>query len=96
MAEQTDSRLMWLVGFAAAYATLRFVEAYGLWRERRWAEWLAALSGGIYLPVEIYEIVERATWIKVAALLLNLVVVAYMVWLLSQNRRRQAAAPKNA
>lgn len=40
---------------------MRFVEAYGLWRERRWANWLAAISEGIYLPVEIYELFARVT-----------------------------------
>jgi uncharacterized membrane protein (DUF2068 family) len=95
MAQQTDSQLMALAGFAAIYAAVRFTEAYGLWYERRWAEWLAALSGGVYLPIEIYEIVHRATWIKCAALMLNVIVVAYMVWLLSQTQRRRAAGPKN-
>jgi uncharacterized membrane protein (DUF2068 family) len=94
MAQESDSQLMALAGFAALYAALRFVEAYGLWYERRWAEWLAALSGGVYLPIEIYEIVHRVTWIKCAALLINLIVVAYMVWLLTESRRRQAAAEK--
>ncbi|MCZ7627423.1 MAG: DUF2127 domain-containing protein [Candidatus Methylomirabilis sp.] len=41
---------------AAGYASVRFVEAYGLWLERRWAEWFAAVSGGIYIPFEIYEL----------------------------------------
>lgn len=95
MAEQTDSRLMALAAFAAIYASVRFAEAYGLWYERRWAEWLAALSGGVYVPIEIYELVEHATWIKCAALLLNLVVVGYMVWLLSLTQRRRAGAPKD-
>ncbi len=91
MAEVTDSYLWMLAGLAAFYATIRFVEAYGLWRERRWAEWLAALSGGIYIPFELYEIIRHATWLKFAALGLNVAVVAYMVWLLTENRRRAHA-----
>src|SRR4051812_24188957 len=45
--------LMTLASIGIAYASLRFAEAYGLWRERKWAEWLAAASGAIYIPVEI-------------------------------------------
>jgi uncharacterized membrane protein (DUF2068 family) len=77
-----------LAGLAALYSLIRFVEAYGLWHQRRWAEWLAALSGAVYIPVEVYEIAHRASWLKVGALLVNLAIVAYMVWLLTENRRR--------
>ena len=51
----TDARRWTLAAMAAAYGTVRFIEAYGLWRERRWAEWLATGSGGLYIPFEIYE-----------------------------------------
>ena len=90
MSRLNDSHLMALAGFAAIYAIVRFVEAYGLWYERRWAEWLAALSGGIYVPIEIYELTHRITWIRLGALILNLIVVGYMVWLLTESRRRRA------
>jgi uncharacterized membrane protein (DUF2068 family) len=91
MAEVTDSKLWLLAGLAALYAIVRFAEAYGLWYHRRWAEWLAALSGGVYIPVEIYEIAHHASWLKIGALVINVVIVAYMVWLLTESRR---LAPK--
>ena len=91
MANVTDTHLWLMAGFAALYATVRFVEAYGLWHERRWAEWLAALSGGVYVPVEIYELINHATWLKAGALVLNLIVVAYMIRLLTESRRRHRA-----
>jgi len=94
MSRLDDSHLWMLAGLAAIYALVRFAEAYGLWSERRWAEWLAALSGGLYVPVEIFELFHRASWIKFAVLVLNLAVVAYMVWLLTESRRRKAAAEK--
>jgi uncharacterized membrane protein (DUF2068 family) len=90
MSELTNTNLWLLAGFAALYATIRFVEAYGLWHVRRWAEWLAALSGGVYLPVEIYEVMHRVSWLKTATLVSNLVVVAYMAWLLTEARRRKS------
>ena len=87
LAENISNAQLWmLAALAAAYSALRFLEAYGLWRGRRWAEWLAALSGGIYVPVEIYELARHVTWIKVGALLLNAAVVAYMIWLLASSR----------
>ena len=95
MTAVTDSRLWLFAGLAVFYSTIRFVEAYGLWHERRWAEWLAALSGGVYVPAELYEIYLHATWLKFAMLGLNLVIVAYMGWLLTESRRRRAAAEKS-
>ena len=92
MNEISDTNLWLMAGFAALYAAVRFAEAYGLWHERRWAEWLAAISGGVYVPIEIYELAHKITWIRAGALTLNLVVVAYMVWLLTESRRRHAAA----
>lgn len=90
MSRLNDAHLLALAGFAAIYAIVRFVEAYGLWFERRWAEWLAALSGGIYIPIEVYELMHRVTWIRAGALVVNLIIVAYMVWLLTETRRREA------
>ena len=37
----TDTKLWTVAIIALAYSTLRYFEAYGLWRERAWAEWLA-------------------------------------------------------
>jgi uncharacterized membrane protein (DUF2068 family) len=92
LSEVSDTRLWLMTGFATLYAAIRLAEAYGLWTERRWAEWLAALSGGVYIPVEIYELVHRVTWVRIAALLLNIAIVAYMVWLLTESRRLRVAA----
>lgn len=84
----TDTRLWAVAVGAAAYSTLRFVEAYGLWRERAWAEWLAMISGGVYLPFEVYELARRPDWIRLVILAVNLAVVLYMVYLRVQARTR--------
>ncbi len=56
----TDGRLWALSAGALAYSTVRFVEAYGLWHERPWAEWFAVLSAGIFLPDGMYWHSRRA------------------------------------
>jgi len=76
----TDGRLALVAAGAAAYSAVRLIEAYGLWFARRWAEWFAALSGGIYVPFELYELVERVTWLSVGALVLNSVIVATVLY----------------
>jgi uncharacterized membrane protein (DUF2068 family) len=77
-AKLTDARLWTLAAFAAAYGAIRLAEAYGLWRGKRWAEWLAALSGGVYIPFELYELWLKPGWLPAAAFAINVVVVALM------------------
>lgn len=76
----TDSRLWFLAFSAFAYSTVRFIEAYGLWHMRAWAEWFAIISGSLYVPMEVYGLAHHATITKTLALLVNLAMVAYMVY----------------
>lgn len=85
LSESISSARLWLMaGFALAYASIRLTEAYGLWWERKWAEWLAVLSGGIYVPLEIHELLSGFTWIKVCTLSVNICIVLYMTYVLRQ------------
>ena len=63
------------------YAIIRFVEAAGLWLEREWAEWFALLSGSMYLPWEIYELVRHPNAFKWIIFSINVVIVLYLLWL---------------
>lgn len=82
-----DARLVVLALGAAAYSAVRLVEAYGLFFGRAWAEVLAACSGAIYLPFELFELLRQATTLRAALLLANAAVVAIMVRALLQRRR---------
>jgi uncharacterized membrane protein (DUF2068 family) len=77
----TDAKLWAIAAGAAAYSTVRFVEAYGLWIARAWAEWLALVSGTVYLPFEVYELVRRPSLIHAGVLIVNLGIVLYMLFL---------------
>ncbi len=77
----SDARL-WTLGAAiGTYASVRFIEAWGLWNRRVWAEWFALLSGALYLPFEFLKLVERVSWLHVAVLVTNLVIVFYMLYI---------------
>ena len=77
----TDAKLWAMAAGATAYSIVRFTEAYGLWRERAWAEWFALISGALYVPFEAYELARRVTPIHVAVLVINLGIVFYMLYL---------------
>jgi uncharacterized membrane protein (DUF2068 family) len=77
---------------AWAYAAIRFTEGYGLWRDRAWAEWLAAVSGTVYLPLELRHLIAHTTVINAIVLIGNVAVVAYMVFRLRIRRNEKASA----
>lgn len=82
-----DTRLRLLAFGAAMYATVRLVEAYGLFYERKWAEVLAAGSGAIYIPIELINLFQRPTWHGLAILAINVVIVAIMIRALALRNR---------
>ncbi len=82
----TDSRLLLLAVLALLYSIMRFIEAYGLWFAKRWAQWFALFSGGIYLPVELYQLVKNFSWITIIFVLVNLMVVLFMAATLAKKR----------
>ena len=76
------------------YATVRFVEAYGLWRLRAWAEWFAIISGAIYIPFEIYELVSKPTFVRAGILIFNIVIVVYLNYFRKEQHEREIQESK--
>lgn len=61
------------------YGLLESFEGVGLLLRRRWAEYLTVLATVLLLPLELYEIAHQVDWFRVAVLLANLAVLAYLV-----------------
>jgi uncharacterized membrane protein (DUF2068 family) len=91
----TDVQLWLLALFALAYAAVRFIEAYGLWHGRRWAEWFGLAAGGIYVPIEIFEVMHNVTEIRVTLLSVNTLIVAYLSFIIFQARQEQNCAGRS-
>ncbi len=77
----SNARIWVVLSVTGVYSGLRFAEAYGLWRARAWAEWIALVSGAIYLPFEIRLLAHRVTLFHAGILLVNLAIVAFMFYL---------------
>ncbi len=83
-----------IFGIAIAYATLRFLEGYGLWKGRAWAEWLAIVSGCIYLPFEVYKLLRHPDEFHWIILIINILVVVYIAWVRwDEIKAERAVAP---
>ena len=65
---------------AAVYCVLEGTEAVGLWKERRWAEYLTAVATAGFLPFEIIELSKKVSPLKVATLVVNLAILVYLIW----------------
>jgi uncharacterized membrane protein (DUF2068 family) len=74
---------------AIAYGALEAAESYGLARRRRWGEWLTLIATSILIVPEVWELIRKATPLKVGALIVNVLVVAYLYWRL----RRRGGEP---
>ena len=70
------------------YAGLFLTEGIGLWLEKRWAEWLTVIITSSLIPLEIYEIYRHPTAIKIAVLLINIAIVAYLVYRIRDKRMK--------
>lgn len=73
------------------YAGLCLVEGTGLMLQKRWAEYFTVTLTTLALPWECFELYKEFTPARVALLVANLLVLAYLVWLLRRDRRRQPA-----
>ena len=69
------------------YAPLEGLEGIGLLLRRRWAEYLTVLATGLLLPLEVYEIARKPTALRIAVLVVNLAILAYLIVRLVRSRR---------
>jgi len=89
----TDAKLYMVAAAGVGYSIMRFLEAYGLWNARAWAEWIALISGALYLPFEIYKLIYRVNWFHVVVLTINVAIVLYMGYLLKTGKSMHRIRP---
>ena len=81
-----DHRLEELSGLTFFYAALLLTEGIGLLREKRWAEYLTVVATASFIPLEIYEINRHVTWIRVLLFVVNLVILAYLFFVIRKEK----------
>jgi uncharacterized membrane protein (DUF2068 family) len=74
-----SSTLVWFALGLLAYALIELVEAVGLWLLQRWGEYFAVVATSCGLPLELYELTERITVVRVGALVINVGLVVYLL-----------------
>lgn len=82
-----DRQIVAFSTVAFGYSGLLMTEGVGLWMQKRWAEWLTAIATALFIPIELYELYERFTWVRVAILFLNIFVVWYLLTRLKDEKQ---------
>jgi uncharacterized membrane protein (DUF2068 family) len=61
------------------YGALQILEGIGLWSLKRWGEYVAVVGTTLFIPLEVYELVEKITWLRITALVVNVAAVLYLL-----------------
>ena len=72
---------------ALLYSLLLMVEGTGLWMSYLWAEYVTIISTTLLLPLEIYELVEKFTYVRLTLLLVNVAIVIYLIVRVRKDRK---------
>ena len=81
-----DKKLKELSAGTFFYSALLLTEGTGLLLRKRWAEYFTTIVTSSFIPMEVYELIKRASGVKSVVLLLNLALVAYLATNLYRNR----------
>jgi uncharacterized membrane protein (DUF2068 family) len=73
------STLNLIAGALFFYGALQLLEGIGLWSLKRWGEYVAVVGTTLFIPLEVYELVEKITWLRIAALVVNVAAVLYLL-----------------
>ena len=77
--------------FSFAYSALALTEGIGLTMQKVWAEYLTLSLTVMFLPWELWELAKRPTSVRFGLLLINLLVLAYLLWILDRKKQPEAA-----
>lgn len=84
-------RLKQISAATFGYSALALTEGIGLILEKVWAEYLTLLLTISFLPWELFELARKPSWFRLSLLLINLAVLAYLIWLIRKKRSAEKA-----
>lgn len=76
----TETNVLWVAAGTFLYCLFSLVEGIGLIFRVPWAGWLAIFEGAFFIPIEVYELVEKGfSWSVTIIMILNILIVIYLV-----------------
>jgi uncharacterized membrane protein (DUF2068 family) len=64
---------------ALIYAAVNGIEAIGLWYQKAWATILVVGIVGMTIPIEVYEIIHKASIVKFVVFAINIAMFVYLL-----------------
>jgi uncharacterized membrane protein (DUF2068 family) len=89
----THRQLIVLGVVLLVYAAMFLIEGIGLLMLKHWAEWMTVITTSGLIPLEVYEIYHKASWTKVIATAINVLVAVYLagrVWREAREKKHRA------
>jgi uncharacterized membrane protein (DUF2068 family) len=77
--EAESNTLLFVALGLILYGVLQVIEGTGLWLLKRWGEYFAVVATSLGLPIEIYELTEKITVLRIGTLLINIAAVLYIL-----------------
>ena len=84
------ARIHNIVLATSVYIAILLAEGTGLFMRKPWAEWLTVVASASLIPFELWHLffgVRHHPWAVLAATLLNVVIVIYLIRVLQKARR---------
>jgi uncharacterized membrane protein (DUF2068 family) len=76
----SQTALVWITLGVFAYAALQATEAVGLWLVKRWGEYFAVVATSVFLPLEIHELLDKVTVLRLLTFAINVAAVVWLLW----------------
>jgi uncharacterized membrane protein (DUF2068 family) len=64
---------------ALIYAVVNAIEAVGLWQQKAWATIMVVGIVGLTIPIEIYEIFHKVSFVKIVVFAVNIAMFVYLL-----------------
>lgn len=77
--EAKSNTLLWVAVGLGVYGASQLIEATGLWLLKRWGEYFAVVATSLGIPIEVYELTDKITRLRVGALIINVAAVLYIL-----------------
>jgi uncharacterized membrane protein (DUF2068 family) len=74
-----NPRTLKFSGIAAGiYSGVTVIEVVGLWYQKIWATWLIIALVASSLPLEVYELIQSISLLKIVVFVVNLLILGYL------------------
>jgi uncharacterized membrane protein (DUF2068 family) len=84
----TPNKIKELAAGSFIYAAFFLTEGVGLWLVKRWAVWFSIIITTSLLPFEVYGIYRHPSSAKVLVLVVNIAVVAFLLYRIRTERTK--------